>query len=249
MRQALVAGNWKMNGSLENNEALLKGLLEQLDDVTAKVAVCPSFVYLSQARDLLAGSQVGFGGQDLSTEASGAFTGEISAEMLNDFGCEYVIVGHSERRDNHGETNELVAQKTQVALNAGLTPLFCVGEHLEDRESEQTEAVIAAQLDAAIETCGIDAFENIVIAYEPVWAIGTGKTATSEQAQEVHAFIRNRLAGHDQNVAEQTTILYGGSVKAANAEELFSMPDVDGGLVGGASLDAAEFAAICKAAK
>ncbi len=249
MRQALVAGNWKMNGSLENNEALLKGLLEQLDDVTAKVAVCPSFVYLSQARDLLAGSQVGFGGQDLSTEASGAFTGEISAEMLNDFGCEYVIVGHSERRDNHGETNELVAQKTQVALNAGLTPLFCVGEHLEDRESEQTEAVIAAQLDAAIETCGIDAFENIVIAYEPVWAIGTGKTATSEQAQEVHAFIRNRLAGHDQNVAKQTTILYGGSVKAANAEELFSMPDVDGGLVGGASLDAAEFAAICKAAK
>lgn len=249
MRQALVAGNWKMNGSLESNEALLKGLLEQLGDVTAKVAVCPSFVYLSQARDLLTGSQLSFGGQDLSKESSGAFTGEISAEMLKDFGCEYVIVGHSERREYHGESNELVAQKTQVALNAGLIPLFCVGEHLEDRESDNTESVIAGQLDATIDVCGIDAFENIVIAYEPVWAIGTGKTATSEQAQEVHAFIRNRLAGHDQNVAEQTTILYGGSVKAANAEELFSMPDVDGGLVGGASLDATEFAAICKAAK
>jgi triosephosphate isomerase len=249
MRQPLVAGNWKMNGSRESVQALLAGVLEGMSSVTsAEVAVCPPAIYIPQVQQMLAVSAVAWGGQDVSTELSGAFTGEISASMLLDFGCRYAIVGHSERRTLHRETDDLVATKVAVAIKAGLTPILCVGELLEEREAGDTEEVVGRQLDAVLDKVGAAALAQAVIAYEPVWAIGTGKTATPEQAQEVHAFIRGRVAAQDAQVAEQIRILYGGSVKAANAEELFSKPDIDGGLIGGASLDAGEFLAICRAA-
>jgi len=248
MRQTLVAGNWKMNGSLEANRQLLEGVKSGVEaGVNAKVVVCPPAIYIPQAADMLSGSAIGWGGQNLSREASGAFTGEISAGMLRDLGCEYVIVGHSERRALYGETDQLVAEKFQVAQQAGLTPILCVGELLEERESGDTEAVVARQLDAVIELVGMQAIGAGVIAYEPVWAIGTGKTASPEQAQEVHAFIRGRLAEKDAAVAESLQILYGGSVKPDNAAELFAMADIDGGLIGGASLDAESFLGICRA--
>ena len=249
MRIPLVAGNWKMNGSLESVRSLLDGIKRGIDEVKrAEVAVCPPFVFIPEAQKLLDGSAVAWGGQDLSTESAGAFTGEIAASMLQDFGCKYVIVGHSERRTYHHESDDLVARKYMVARAAGLVPILCVGETLEEREAGTTETVVARQLDALIESEGVEALAGGVIAYEPVWAIGTGKTATPEQAQEVHAFIRNRVAGKSGEVAEGLRILYGGSMKPDNAMELLGKPDIDGGLIGGASLKAEDFLGICTAA-
>lgn len=248
MRRTLVAGNWKMNGSREDNQRLLNDLKAGISTgVNAEVAVCPPFIYVSQAAEMLTGSSIAWGGQDLSQHKSGAFTGEISGSMLADFHCKYVIIGHSERRTIYGEDDTLVAEKFVAAQHAGLIPILCVGELLEEREADQTAAVVARQLDAVVNLAGITALANSVIAYEPVWAIGTGKTASPEQAQEVHAFIRQRLAEQDSTVAETVQILYGGSVKPDNAAELFAMRDIDGGLIGGASLDADSFLAICRA--
>ncbi len=248
MRQTLVAGNWKMNGSLEANQQLLNGIKAGVaEGISAKVVVCPPAIYIPQAASSLNGSDVSWGGQNLSQEKSGAFTGEISADMLLDQQCEYVIVGHSERRALYGESDELVARKYSAAQAAGLIPLLCVGELLEEREAGNTESVVARQLDAVIDKVGIAAIAAGIIAYEPVWAIGTGKTASPQQAQDVHAFIRQRVAEKDVGVAEKLQILYGGSVKPDNAVELFAMADIDGGLIGGASLDAEGFLAICRA--
>ena len=249
MRKPLVAGNWKMNGSLESVQNLLDGIKGGIAAVqNADVAVCPPYVYLPETQKLLDGSVIGWGGQDLSTEASGAYTGEVAASMLKDFGCQYVIVGHSERRTYHQESDELVAKKYAVARAAGLVPILCVGETLEEREQGITEAVVARQLDAVIALEGVEALNEGVIAYEPVWAIGTGKTATPEQAQDVHAFIRSRVAEKSAEVADGVRILYGGSMKPDNASELIGKPDIDGGLIGGASLKAEDFLAICTAA-
>jgi triosephosphate isomerase len=248
MRQTLVAGNWKMNGSLAENQKLLEGIKAGVDaDMKAEVAVCPPSIYIAQAAGVLAGSPIAWGGQNLSQMESGAYTGEISGGMLADMKCKYVIVGHSERRSLYGETDELVAEKFMAAQKAGLKPILCVGELLEERESGDTEVVVGRQLDAVVNAAGIEAIANAVIAYEPVWAIGTGKTATPDQAQEVHAFIRQQLAEKSADAAEKTQILYGGSVKANNAAELFAMADIDGGLIGGASLEAEGFLAICRA--
>lgn len=246
MRKKLVAGNWKMHGSLAENAALLGAIKPALQGIEA--AVCVPFPYLGQAQAALAGSSIAWGAQNLSEQAKGAFTGEVSAAMLVDFGCRYVIVGHSERRSLYGESDELVAKKYVAAQAAGLTPILCVGELLAEREAGVTEAVVARQLDAVIAVAGVASFARAVVAYEPVWAIGTGKTATPEQAQAVHAFIRNKLAALDAGVAAGLVIQYGGSVKASNAAELFIQPDIDGGLIGGASLVADEFIAICQAA-
>ncbi len=246
MRKKLVAGNWKMHGSLAENAALLAAIKPALADIEA--AVCVPFPYLAQAQALLAGSSIRLGAQNLSEQSKGAFTGEVSATMLNDFGCKYVIVGHSERRSLYGESDALVASKFMAAQAAGLTPILCVGESLNERESGVTEAVVGRQLDAVIKLAGVASLAESVVAYEPVWAIGTGKTASPEQAQAVHAFIRNKLAALDAAVAAQLVIQYGGSVKASNAAELMAQPDIDGGLIGGASLIADEFVAICRAA-
>ncbi len=249
MRRPLVAGNWKMNGSRESIKVLLDGLKQGIGAVkVAEVAVCPPFIYIPEVQEQLQGSAIAWGGQDVSTEASGAYTGEISTAMLLDFGCRYVIVGHSERRSYHGESDELVARKFAAARAAGLVPILCVGETLEERESGVTEQVVARQLDAVIDLEGVAALADGVIAYEPVWAIGTGKTASPEQAQEVHAFIRGRVASQDAGVAEGLRILYGGSMKPGNAAELLAKPDIDGGLIGGASLKAEDFLGICTAA-
>jgi triosephosphate isomerase len=249
MRIKFVAGNWKMNGNLATNQALLQALVDGLSRVAGvKCAVCAPFPYLAQVQQSLSGSGIAWGAQNVSQFDSGAYTGEVSGAMLVDFGCRYVIVGHSERRTLSGETNGIVAQKYEAALKAGLAPILCVGETLAQRESGDTETVVAAQLDAVLERSGALSFAHAVIAYEPVWAIGTGKTASPEQAQGVHAFIRSRIAGHDGTIAENVQILYGGSVKGANAEQLFGMPDIDGGLIGGASLDAEEMLTICRAA-
>lgn len=248
MRQSLVVGNWKMNGSIESNQSLLEDLKAGMATVkNAEVAVCPPFIYLQQTSDLLKDTAIGWGGQNLSQQDSGAFTGEVAASMLLDFNCKYVIVGHSERRSLYGETDELVAEKFAKAQAAGLIPILCVGELLEEREAGDTENVVKRQLDAVINLVGVAALTKSVIAYEPVWAIGTGKTATPTQAQDVHAFIRNEIAALDADVAEKVQILYGGSVKANNAVELFAMSDIDGGLIGGASLKAEEFLTICQA--
>lgn len=249
MRKPLVAGNWKMNGSSTSVRSLLEGIESGIGQVSAaEVAVCPPFVYLPQVQELLAGSEITWGAQNLSTEISGAFTGEIAASMLLDFGCKYVIVGHSERRSYYGEDDGLVAKKYAVARAAGLAPILCIGETLEEREGGITNEVVARQLDAVIDLEGVAALKQGVIAYEPVWAIGTGMTATPEQAQEVHAFIRERVASKDPEVAAGLRILYGGSMKPDNAAELISKPDIDGGLIGGASLKAEDFLAICRAA-
>jgi triosephosphate isomerase len=249
MRTRLVAGNWKMNGSLASNQALLEAILPALAPLKgADFAVCVPFPYLAQVREALRGSNVALGAQDVCPFENGAYTGAVSAAMLADLGCRYVIVGHSERRSVFGESDEEVARKYAAALKHGLIPLLCVGETLAERESGATESVVARQLDAVARHCGEEALGRGVIAYEPVWAIGTGRTATPQQAQAVHAFIRQRVAAADRGRAERLTVLYGGSVKAANAGQLFAMPDVDGGLIGGASLVAAEFVAICRAA-
>lgn len=249
MRQPLVAGNWKMNGSRESVFELIKGIREGVAQVTdAEVAVCPPYVYIPEVQGQLHGTQIAWGGQDLSIQEEGAYTGEVSGSMLADFGCKYVIVGHSERRSYHAESDQQVAEKYQAALDAGLKPILCVGETLEERESDATESVVARQLQAVIDHCGVGALDSGVIAYEPVWAIGTGKTATPEQAQQVHGFIRGMIAQLDSAVAEKIQILYGGSMKPSNAVELISKPDIDGGLIGGAALKAADFLEICKAA-
>jgi len=249
MRQPLVAGNWKMNGSRESIRELLDGIKAGMADVNAaQVVVCAPAIYIADVQDQLSGTEVAWGGQDVSIHASGAYTGEISTSMLLDFGCKYVIVGHSERRSYHGESDEMVAQKYAAARAAGLVPVFCVGETLEDREQGVTEEVVARQLDAVINLEGVEALKDGVVAYEPVWAIGTGKTATPEQAQDVHAFIRGRVAAQDTGVAEGLRILYGGSMKPGNAQELMAKPDIDGGLIGGAALKAEDFLAICRAA-
>lgn len=237
-----------MHGSRAENARLLEGVLSQFPaEGKATCVVCPPTVYLSDVARLLRDSGVQLGAQNVSAETHGAFTGETAASMLVDVGCTYVIVGHSERRVLYAESDQLVARKYAAALAQGLIPILCVGEQLADREANKTEAVIARQLDAVLELCGAKSLEKAVIAYEPVWAIGTGRNATPEQAQAVHAFIRARVAVADARIAAALRILYGGSVKAGNAAELFAMPDVDGGLIGGASLKAEEFLAILKA--
>ena len=248
MRSKLVVGNWKLNGSLASNQALLGALLQQVSPGgTTVCAVCVPYPYLAQAQSALQGSGIQWGAQDVSRHDKGAFTGEVSGAMLAEFGCRYAIVGHSERRSLFGDTDALVVEKYAAAQRAGLTPIFCVGETLAEREGGETQAVLARQLDALLAK-GAAVLQSGVIAYEPVWAIGTGKTATSAQAQEAHAFLRGRIAKQDAAVASRVPILYGGSVKASNAMELFAMADVDGGLVGGASLVADEFVAIWRAA-
>ena len=237
-----------MYGALARNEALLNALTAGLKElVGVDCAVCVPYPYLAQVQQLLRGTAVQWGAQDVHQMNEGAYTGEVSAAMLGEFGCRYVIVGHSERRSLYGESSALVAEKFVAAQKAALVPILCVGETLAQREQGVTEAVVAGQLDAVMAQAGVQSLRNAVVAYEPVWAIGTGKTATPEQAQAVHQFIRSRVAAQDKQVAAGLCILYGGSVKAANAAQLFAMPDIDGGLVGGASLVAEEFLAICKA--
>ena len=250
MRKAFVAGNWKMHGSKASIMSLLSDLNSKISQVgNVDVAICPPVIYIDFVTRALASDKIAIGAQNMAVEPQqGAFTGEHSAAMLKDFDCHYVILGHSERRAIYGETDVQVADKVAVALASSLTPILCVGETLEERESGVMEQVITTQLDAVIAKVGIDAFDKIVIAYEPVWAIGTGKTASPAQAQEVHAFIRTKLAGLNADIADKVIIQYGGSVKPDNAVELFSQPDIDGGLIGGASLNAEDFIAICKAA-
>lgn len=241
----MVVGNWKMNGSLVSNATLLDALVAGAGRLAGRIMVCVPFPYLAQARERLAGSTIEWGAQDVSAHQQGAYTGEVSAGMLREFGCRAVIVGHSERRQHHGESSELVARKAEAALEAGLTPIVCVGETLGERESGKTEAVVGSQLNAVIALLG-SRLGQAVVAYEPVWAIGTGRTATPEQAQAVHRILRDRLAGVSAATGN-IPLLYGGSVNGANAATLFGCPDIDGGLVGGASLRAVEFMSICDA--
>lgn len=248
MRRIIVAANWKMNGDKAEVAELLNGFKAQLETDKADVVVFAPAVFLPKLETELADSAIQFGGQNAWTEPKGAFTGELSLGMLKEFGATHVLVGHSERRTIFGESDELVAAKTKAALEAGVTPMLCIGETLEEREEGVTEKVVTDQVQAVIDVIGVEALADTVIAYEPVWAIGTGKTATAEQAQEVHAAIRAFIAKQSADVAEKVQILYGGSVKAASAAELFAKPDVDGGLVGGASLLVEEFAGIVAAA-
>jgi triosephosphate isomerase len=247
MRRKLVVANWKMHGSLAANQSLIQQFQSLLGHADSDVAICPPFVYLPQLQALLAGGGIAFGAQNVSEYSAGAYTGEISAAMLADLGCRFVIVGHSERRAIYAESDVQVAEKFAQAQQNGLIPILCVGETLAEREAEQTLAVVLRQLDAVIAKQGIKSFANAVIAYEPVWAIGTGKTATPEQAQAVHQALRQHLAGHCEQTAAAVQIVYGGSVKADNAASLFSQIDIDGALVGGASLKAEDFAVICQA--
>ncbi len=248
MRKKIVAGNWKLHGSRASARELLNAIISQPALEGVEIAILPPMPYLSELTEHYGNSGLRFGSQDHSVNLEGAFTGEVSATMLLDVGCRYALVGHSERRHIHDESNELVARKFAVAKKAGLIPIFCVGESLHQREVGQTEWAIERQINAVLHICGAQAFANAVLAYEPVWAIGTGKTASPAQAQEVHAFIRSELRAHDAKIADSLPILYGGSVKPANAAELFSQPDVDGGLIGGASLVAQDFLAIISAA-
>jgi triosephosphate isomerase len=249
MRRPIVAGNWKMHGSRAENARLIEELLAGAPtQPKATCVVCPPFVYLQEAARLLRDSALSLGAQDVSADAHGAFTGEVSAAMLKDVGCEYVIVGHSERRLLYRESDQLIARKFGAALAKGLIPILCVGEQLADREAGRMREVVSRQLDVVLELSGAGALEHAVVAYEPVWAIGTGRNASPEQAEEAHAFIRARVGARDARIAAATRILYGGSVKAGNAAELFAMPDVDGGLIGGASLKADEFLTILAAA-
>jgi triosephosphate isomerase len=250
MRKRLVAGNWKMHGSRAVNAALLDGILAGLAALDAvECAVCAPFPYLAQLAVHLKDTRLAWGAQNVSEYPSGAYTGEVAAAMLVEFGCRYTLVGHSERRAIFGETNEQAAAKFAAAQRAGLVPILCVGETLAERESRRTEDVVGRQLDAVLDASGAAALGAAVIAYEPVWAIGTGRTASPQQAQEVHALLRGRIAARDRAAADGARILYGGSVKPDNAAEIFAMNDVDGGLIGGASLVAADFLAICSAAK
>lgn len=244
MRRKLIAGNWKMNGSIATNAALLDGIRAGANGLAADLVVCVPAPYLAQSQAALAGSPIAWGAQDLSLHAGGAYTGEVSGAMLRDFACRFVIVGHSERRSFHGETDAIVAGKTVRALSFGLTPIVCVGETLEEREAGQTEQIVSAQLGAVL--AAVDAIEKLVVAYEPVWAIGTGQTATPEMAQQVHAQLRALLLNADPAAGGGVRLLYGGSMKPDNARDLLAMADIDGGLIGGASLKAEDFLAIAR---
>tara|TARA_R110000772_G_scaffold168865_1_gene280628 strand:- start:336 stop:1085 length:750 start_codon:yes stop_codon:yes gene_type:complete len=248
MRKNLVAANWKMHGSKAEVAKLLNAIKQGINSVSCDVVICPPSLFLEQAQRELAGTDIALGAQNAHSQDEGAFTGEISFAMLNEFSCTYAIVGHSERRQLFGESDELIAEKFSAAQRCGLRPILCVGESQEQREKGETRAVVLGQLEAVRKSAGIDAFAQAVIAYEPIWAIGSGLSATPEQAQEVHATIRAFLAESDKTIAANMTILYGGSVKAANADSLFVQADIDGALVGGASLDAKEFLTICTAA-
>jgi len=248
MRSRLVAGNWKMHGSREANRRLLSEVLAgNVQAGKVEIAVCVPYPYLGQTAEMLAGSPVAWGAQNVSEHAQGAYTGEVSASMLAEFGCRYVIVGHSERRQIYGENDAQVAAKFAAVQTAGMVPILCVGETLQERDAGRTEQTVARQIDAVLAASAPDAFSNAVLAYEPVWAIGTGRNATPQQAQDVHAFLRARVAARDRSIAQGLRILYGGSVKPANAGAIFAMPDVDGGLIGGASLVASDFLAIADA--
>lgn len=244
MRRKLIAGNWKMNGSIAANAVLLDGVRAGASGLAADLAVCVPTPYLAQVQAALAGSSIAWGAQDLSLHAAGAYTGEVSGAMLCDFGCQFVIVGHSERRSLHGETDAIVVGKTLRALSFGLTPIVCVGETLEEREAGQTEQIVSTQLSAVL--AAVDAVGKIVVAYEPVWAIGTGKTATPEMAQQVHAQLRALLLKADPAAGAGVRLLYGGSMKPDNARDLLGMVDIDGGLIGGAALKAEDFLAIAR---
>ncbi len=244
MRRKLIAGNWKMNGSVATNAVLLDGVCAGASGLAADLAVCVPAPYLAQVQAALAGSSIAWGAQDLSLHAAGAYTGEVSGAMLRDFGCQFVIVGHSERRSLHGETDAIVVGKTLRALSFGLTPIVCVGETLEEREAGQTEQIVSTQLSAVL--AAVDAVGKIVVAYEPVWAIGTGKTATPEMAQQVHAQLRALLLKADPAAGAGVRLLYGGSMKPDNARDLLGMADIDGGLIGGAALKAEDFLAIAR---
>ncbi|MFU2137191.1 triose-phosphate isomerase [Gallibacterium anatis] len=248
-RRPLVMGNWKLNGSKAFTKELINGLKAELAGVEGcDVAIAPPVMYLAEAEAALAGSKIALGSQNVDLKQSGAFTGDISATMLKDFGAKYIIIGHSERRAYHHESDEFIAQKFAVLKEQGLVPVLCIGESEAENEAGKTEEVCARQIDAVLNTLGAEAFLGVVIAYEPIWAIGTGKSATPAQAQAVHAFIRSHIAKKDAKVAEQVILQYGGSVNDGNAAELFAMPDIDGALVGGASLKAPAFATIVKAA-
>jgi triosephosphate isomerase len=245
MRQSLIMGNWKMNGSRDSGKALCEAIIAGLgENKNASIAVCAPFVYLSDLQALTDNTPLALGAQNVADQASGAYTGEVSAAMLKEVGCQYALVGHSERRTYYGDTDESVAARFCQAQSQGIIPVLCIGETLAERENGQTFAVVNSQLDAVIAKAGIAAFAKAVIAYEPVWAIGTGRVASDEQAQEVHKAIREKLAGLDASIAENLQILYGGSMKADNAKGLLAMPDIDGGLIGGASLDAQSFLTI-----
>lgn len=247
MRRKLIAGNWKMNGSVAANAALLDGIRTGAGGLAVELAVCVPAPYLAQAQAALAGCAIASGAQDLSLHEAGAYTGEVSGSMLRDFGCQFVIVGHSERRNLHGETDAVVAGKARRALSFGLTPIVCVGETLEEREAGKTDQVVSGQLNAVLATLG-EHLEKIVVAYEPVWAIGTGKTATPEMAQQVHGLLRALLLKADPVAGSQVRLLYGGSMKPDNARDLMAMADIDGGLIGGASLKVEDFLAIARSA-
>lgn len=249
MRQPLVMGNWKLNGSTQLTAELIEGLRNSLSGVEGcDVAIAPPTLYITHALQAAAGSKISVGAQNIDTHLSGAFTGEISAEMLKDVGAQYIIIGHSERRTYHHESDELIAEKFAILKSVGLIPVLCIGETEAENEAGKTEEVCARQIDAVLTTQGVEALSNSVIAYEPVWAIGTGKSATPDQAQKVHHFIRGHIAKHSQEIAQQLIIQYGGSVNDKNATELFAQPDIDGALVGGASLKVDAFTAIVKAA-
>ncbi len=245
MRPSLIAGNWKMNGSLQSVTELVEGI-KAGDAGKAELAVCPPAVFLMKVGGMLAGTDIALGAQNVCNHEAGAFTGEVSAAMLKECGCRYAIVGHSERRSLYLESDQLVAARFEMALKDGLTPILCVGETLYEHEQGVTEAVVAKQIDAVLEATGIAGFAQAVIAYEPVWAIGTGLVASPEKAQAVHAFIRGKLAASDSEIAQQVRILYGGSMNASNAADLLSQADIDGGLIGGASLKADDFLAIAQ---
>ncbi len=244
MRQSLVMGNWKMNGLRSDGLELVQGILSGVNADDKGIAICVPYVYLSDVKVATENTALELGAQNVADQASGAYTGEISAAMLKDCACTYALVGHSERRSYYGDSDESVAKRFCQAQSEGIIPVLCIGETLEERESDETFAVIDTQLNAVIEMAGIEALSNSVIAYEPVWAIGTGKTASDEQAQEVHKYIRDQIAAKNKDVADNIQILYGGSVKPGNAKDIFAMPDIDGGLIGGASLDAESFLAI-----
>lgn len=249
MREFLVAGNWKMNGSSVACAELVDGILEGMPSSdSVKLIICPPYLYLDKLAHKLTETSLSLGAQNVSQYGSGAYTGEISPQMLRDIGCEYVVVGHSERRAMMAESNEIVASKFKAALSEGLKPILCVGETLQEREANQTESVIDEQLNTVLDVAGVEAFETAVIAYEPIWAIGTGRTASPEQAQYVHSHIRVTISSRNKQIASTIQVLYGGSVKGDNAAGLFRMADIDGGLIGGASLKAADFLAIADAA-
>ena len=249
MRRSLVVGNWKMNGTLASAQLLAKGIIAGLGSADADIAVCVPYVYLPAINELVKDTALGLGSQNIADKASGAYTGEVSASMLKEFNTQYALVGHSERRSYYGDTDASVAARYVQAQEQGIIPILCVGETLEQREQDQTFTFINEQLDAVLDLAGVESLSKAVIAYEPVWAIGTGKTATDEQAQEVHHYIRQYIAAKDQAIADKVQILYGGSAKPDNAKGLFAQPDIDGGLIGGASLEAESFLKIFQSVK